>query len=324
MPNRRAVLSTITALALARAAPAWAQAGSAKIINGFPAGGTVDTTSRRIAEAWRGRLGDQVLVENKVGAGGRIAVEGIKNAAPDGNTVLLSPASMMTIYPHVYRKLSYNPATDVTPVTPVCNYACAFVVGPAVPAEVKTILQFADWAKANPKLANFASPAAGSMPHFLGVQLAQALGVAMTHVPDRGSAPAIQDLLGGQVPSCMTVLGEYLPYLAGGKLRVLGVTSPERSRFMPDQPTFTELGMKPVTGVESYGLFLPPKTPAAIVDRTNDLARVALREKAVQEGLARVGFEPLWLRADEYAAQLARERAQWAPIVKASGFSSDD
>lgn len=295
-----------------------------RILVGFPAGGSVDVSARRLAEAWRGRMAETVLVEQKVGAGGRLAVMTLKDAAPDGQTLLLSPSSMFTIYPHVYRKLAYRAEADAIPVSPVANATCGFGVGPMVPAAVKTLGQFVDWAKANPQNAAFASPAAGAMPHFLGNQFERAAGIKLTHVPYRGAAPGMQDLMGGQIAAGCFIVGDYLPHLASGRVRILGITDARRSRFVPEVPTFEEQGFKGIEGVESYGLFLPARTPAAIVERAYDLAKLALRESAVTEGLAKLGFEPASAAPADYARRLAREREQWGPVVKASGFSSDD
>ena len=295
-----------------------------RILVGFPAGGSVDVSARRVAEAWRGRLAENVLVEQRVGAGGRLAVTALRDAPADGGTLLMSPSSMFTIYPHVYRKLAYKPDTDAIAVSPIANATCGFGVGPMVPASVKTMGDFAAWAKAHPEQSSYASPAAGAMPHFLGDQFKRAAGITLTHVPYRGAAPGLQDLMGGQIASGCFILGDLLPYVAGGRVRVLGVTDHERSRFAPEVPTFGEQGFKGIIGVETYGLFLPPKTPSAVVDKVFDLVRVALREKQVVEGLAKLGFEPLSMQPADYARRLAAERAQWGPIVAASGFSSDD
>ena len=295
-----------------------------RILVGFPAGGSVDVSARRVAEAWRGRLAETVLVEQRVGAGGRLAITALKDAPADGGTLLMSPSSMFTIYPHVYRKLAYKPDTDAIAVSPIANATCGFGVGPMVPASVKTLSDFVAWAKAHPEQSAYATPAAGAMPHFLGDQFKRAAGITLTHVPYRGAAPGLQDLMGGQIASGCFILGDFLPHLPGGRLRILGVTDHERSRFAPEVPTFTEQGFKGIIGVETYGLFLPPKTPASIVDKMSDLVRVALREKQVVEGLAKLGFEPLAMTPADYARRLAAERVQWGPIVQASGFSSDD
>ena len=316
-------IALLAGLAAARV-HAQGQAGLPRILVGFPAGGSADATARRLSEAWRGRLADQVLVDNKVGAGGRIAVGALKDAAPDGQTMLLSPASMFTIYQHAFRKLQYNPATDVTPVSPVCEFAFGFGIGPKVPDTVKTVAQYLDWAKANPRESAYASPAAGAAPHFLGDMLSRASGVAMQHVPYRGAAPGLQDLMGGQIASAMETLGDFLPHMSSGRVRVLAVTSTSRSRFLPEVPTFTEQGFKTLVATETYGLFLPAKAQSALTDKLHELVRVALREKAMVDGLAKLGFEPVAKAPDEYARLLAAEREQWGPIVKASGFSSDD
>lgn len=320
MMDRRHLLAALAAGPFA----ARAQGQPPRILVGFPAGGSVDTTARRFADFARGKLAETVLVEQKVGAGGRIAIAGLKDAAPDGQTLLLSPSSMFTIYPHAYRKLAYNAATDVIAVAPLALSTCGFGVGPMVPAAVKTLAQLADWLKANPDKAAYASPAAGAMPHFLGNQFDHAAGLKLTHAPYRGAAPGMQDLMGGQIASGCFSIGDFLPHLASGRVRLLGVTDKARSRFAPDVPTFEEQGYKGIVGVESYGLFLPAKAPKAVVDKLADIARAAVRDPAVVEALAKLGFEPLGLGSAEYTRRLAAERDYWGPVVKASGFSSDD
>lgn len=320
MIDRRHLLASLAALPLA----ARAQGQPPRILVGFPAGGSVDATARRFADFARGKIADTVLVEQKVGAGGRIAIAGLKDAAPDGQTLLISPSSMFTIYPHAYRKLAYNPAVDVVAVAPLALSTCGFGVGPMVPAGVKTLAQFADWAKTNADKAAYASPAAGAMPHFLGNQFERAAGLKLTHVPYRGAAPGMQDLMGGQIPSGCFSIGDFLPHLASGRVRLLGVTDKARSRFAPDVATFEEQGFKGIVGVESYGLFVPAKTPQAVIDKLADAARAAVREPVVIEALAKLGFEPLSLPPADYAKRLAAEREYWGPVVKASGFSSDD
>jgi tripartite-type tricarboxylate transporter receptor subunit TctC len=320
MMDRRHLLAALAALPLA----ARAQGQPPRIYVGFPAGGSVDTTARRFAEFARGKLAETVIVEQKVGAGGRIAIAGLKDAAPDGQTLLISPSSMFTIYPHAYRKLAYNPAADVIPVAPLALSTCGFGVGPMVPATVKTLAQFADWAKANADKAAYASPAAGAMPHFLGNQFEHAAGLKLTHAPYRGAAPGMQDLMGGQIASGCFSIGDFLPHLASGRVRLLGVTDKARSRFAPDIPTFEEQGFKGIVGVESYGLFVPARTPQAVIDKLADVARAAVREPSVVEALGKLGFEPLSLAPADYAKRLVAEREYWGPVVKASGFSSDD
>ena len=265
-----------------------------------------------------------MIVENRVGAGGRLAVTGLKEAAADGRTLLLTPDSVFTIYTSVYRRLGYDPSLDFSPVSPVCAFAFALGVGPRVPDTVRTLADFVAWVKADPGRAQFGVPAAGSAPHFLGDVFYRAIGVTPAHVPYRGSAPAIQDLVGGHIPAVVTVLGDFLPHRTQPGMRMLAVTSATRSRFMPDVPTFTEQGYAAVTGIENYGIFLPSRAPAAMVDGVARLVREAVAVPAVVEGLSRVGMDPFAQTPQAYAQFLDKERVQWRPIVAASGFALDE
>ncbi len=196
-----------------------------KIITGFPPGGTSDTLCRRVAEGLKGSSYAKVaLVENKAGAGGQIAIQAMKGALTDGSVILQTPASMLMIYPHIYKKLAYDPFVDVTAITMACTFDFAWAVGPAVPATVKSVPDFLAWCKANPTMANFGSPAAGSVPHFIGVLLGQSAGIELKHVAYRGTQPAIQDLVAGQVQAVSGPVGEFLQQAAAGKIRILGVS----------------------------------------------------------------------------------------------------
>ncbi len=327
-PTRREILMGLVGgiAAASVAAPTRAQpfTGVSRLLCGFPAGGTADLTSRLFAEAWRGKLAENVIVENRVGAGGRLAVTGLKEAAADGRTLLLTPDSVFTIYTSVYRRLGYDPSLDFSPVSPVCTFAFALGVGPRVPDTVRTLADFVAWVKADPARAQFGVPAAGSAPHFLGDVFYRAIGVTPAHVPYRGSAPAIQDLVGGHIPAVVTVLGDFLPHRTQPGVRMLAVTSATRSRFMPDVPTFTEQGYAAVTGIENYGIFLPSRAPAAMVDGVARLVREAVAVPAIVEGLARVGMDPFAQTPQAYAQFLDKERVQWRPIVAASGFALDE
>ncbi|CAM4173826.1 Bug family tripartite tricarboxylate transporter substrate binding protein [Paracidovorax anthurii] len=322
--DRRGAGLALAALCLGMAGGARAQQGVQRILVGFPAGGSIDVVARRIAESWRARTGATTVVESRTGAGGRIALAALKDAPPDGLTLVLSPSSMLTIYPHVFKRLQYRPATDFIPVAPVALSTCGFMVGPKVPESVRTLRQFVEWAKGRPVLEGYASPAAGAMPHFIGSQFASAAGIALTHVPYRGAAPGLQELMGGQVASGCFSVGDCLPHIPTGRVRVLAVSDTRRSRFLPDVPTFAEQGFTGIQGVESYGLYLPARTPAAAVERWADAARQAVREPAVVEALAKLGFEPASGTPEEFARQLTQERDRWGPVVAASGFSSEE
>ncbi len=295
-----------------------------RIVTGFPPGGTSDTLCRRVAEGLRGGTFVKVaVVENKAGAGGQIAVQSMKGAATDGSVILQTPASMLAIYPHIYKKLAYDVFTDVTPVTLACEFEFGFAVGPAVPAEIKTVPDFLAWCKANPTHANFGSPAAGSVPHFIGVLLGQSAGVEMKHVAYRGSQPAIQDLIGGQIQAVSAPIGEFLQQVAAGKARLLGTSGDTRSRFTPGVPTYTEQGLKDMVFSEWFGFFLPGGVDVPVVMRANEALRGALKAKDVIDGLAVMGLEVLSSTPAELALRLKADHDRWGPIVRKIGFTAD-
>jgi tripartite-type tricarboxylate transporter receptor subunit TctC len=327
MLSRRGFMAASTlGFALDLAPAAFAQVGGqvTRIVTGFPPGGSSDTVARLLAEKIRGSYAPNVIVENRPGAGGRIGLEAVKNAPADGSTMILTPASMIVIYPHIYKKLAYDPLRDFAPVTTVCTFTFAFSVGPAVPAAVKSVGDFVQWAKANPTKASFGSPAAGSVPHFTGVMLGRAAGIELAHVAFRGGAPAIQDLIGGHIPASINVLGEALPHVPAGQLRVLATTAAKRSRFLPDVPTLAESGFPEIDAGEWFGIFAPAATPPDTVARLNAALVDALRSKEIVDGLAKFGFEPAGTSPAEFAQSIREQHARWAPIVQASGFSAED
>ncbi|MDR6855726.1 Bug family tripartite tricarboxylate transporter substrate binding protein [Variovorax guangxiensis] len=298
--------------------------GNASIVSGFPAGGMGDHVARPLAEKLRGKYAAGVVVESKTGAGGRIAVEYVKRAAPDGLTILQIPSSPMTLYPNTYKKLNYDPLADFLPVTSTVNYAFVLTAGPGLPAEVKTLSDYVKWAKANPSQASYGVPAAGSALHFVGMMLQKASGAALTAVAYRGGAPLLNDVLGGQVPVSVNVLGEVMPHIRAGKLRGLAVSSAQRSPFLPEVPTFVEQGFGDIVVQEWLGWFLPARTPAATVERLNALVRDGLQAPELVEGLAKVGLQPVHQSAEEFARIVRADQQRWAPIVKAANFTAED
>jgi tripartite-type tricarboxylate transporter receptor subunit TctC len=296
-----------------------------KIVNGFPAGGSADVTSRRIGEKLGGSAytKNAAVVENKTGAAGRIAVETVKNAAPDGATLLLTPYSMMSIYPHIYKQLSYDPFKDLTPVCMASLLTHGLAVGPLVPASVKTVKDYLAWAKANPKDANYGSPAAGSTPHFLGALLGLESGVDLKHVPYRGSIPGITDVIGGQLASMVTPHGDFLPNHRAGKLRIIATSGKTRSPFVPEVPTFAEQGFPDLVVEEWFGFYAPAKTPTAVVASANTAINAALKEKTVIDSLALSGMVPVGGSADDMARSMQYYFEFWGPLVKKIGFTAE-
>lgn len=303
---------------------AQAQAEIVRVICGYAPGGTSDTISRRIGDKLAGTYAKAAVVENRAGAAGRIAIDAVKTAAPDGATLLMTPGSMLFIYPHIYKNLSYNPTTDLMPVSTAANIVHAIAVGPMVPESVKDIAGFIAWCKANPSLANYGSPAAGSTPHFVGTMVEKAAKVQMNHVAFKGTQPAIVDLMGGQIAAVCGPDGEFLPHMKSGRIRVLATTGQTRSRFHPDVATFAEQGMKDVVVQEWFGFFMPAKTPQDAVDRASVAIRNALKTKEVVDSFNLMGLDPAGSTPAELAARLKADLAFWAPIVKATGFTPEN
>ncbi len=325
--TRRQIIQSTSAAALLAAvgqrAFAQAQPEVLRIITGFAAGGTSDTICRRLGTKLAPDYAKTAVVENRTGAGGQIAIQFVKAAAPDGATLLQTPTSMLTIYPHIYKKLPYDPIADLTPVSLGCVFDFGLAVGPAVPLSVKTVPEFLAWAKANPMGANFGSPAAGSTPHFIGALLGKSGGVELKHAAYRGTQPAMLDLLGSNISAVSGPIGDLTQHLPTGKVRILGVSGAKRSRFAPDVATYEEQGIKDMTHSEWFAFFLPAKASPEVVARLNAAMKSALVQKDVVDGLNGFGLEAMSSTPAELADLLKRDTAKWAPIVKAVGFTAE-
>ncbi len=327
MTTRRHLIQSASALAaFGPLSPLIARAQAleqVKIINGFPAGGTADTTSRRVGENLRGSryTSNAAVVENKPGAGGRIACETVKNAAPDGRTLLLTPYSCTSVYPHIYTKLSYDPFKDLMPVSIAAVMHHGLAVGPLVPASVKTVKDYVAWCKANPEKASYGSPAAGSLPHFLGALLSGYSGVALTHVPYRGSVPGVADMIGSQIASMFTPSGDFLANHKAGKIRMIATSGPIRSPFSPEVATFTEQGFPDLMVEEWFGFYAPARTPSAIIDSANTAINAALKDPAVISGLGTFGLAAAGSSVREMDKSQRDAYYRWGPLVKHLGFT---
>jgi tripartite-type tricarboxylate transporter receptor subunit TctC len=313
-------------LAALIAFPAWAQviAKPLRVIVPFPAGGGTDVLARIVADKLRGMYAPAVIVENRVGASGRSGVEAVKHAEPDGATLLFTPDFLMTVYPHSFRKLSYDPLADFAPVAIVARSQLALAAGPAVPASVQTARDYVQWARSDPKNAFFATTSAGGTPHFVGVMLAKAAGVELAPVHYKGGAPALQDLLGGQIPVSINPIGEVLPYVRSGKLRILATTGAERSGFLPDVPTLSEVGYRDVVVQAWLGFLAPARTPPGTVAKLADAVALAARSTDAAENIQKFGMQPSSSGPAAFAATLKADLERWAPIVKSSGFTAED
>lgn len=293
----------------------------ARIISGFPPGGTIDVLARRVADKLRGNYAVNMVVENKPGAAGQIGVITLKDANPNGSVMLLTPSSMLSIYPFTYPKLQYK-LDDVAPVSVGAYINHGLAVGPAVPDSVKTLKDFLAWAKANEGKANFGSPGAGSMPHLIGVLLGKSSGVDLKHIPYRGTVPGVQDLLGGQIASFCGPIGDYLPHVKTGKLRVLAISGKSRSPFLPQSPTLRELG-HPLTVREWYGFFLPGKARLEVVRRASAYLQPALAQPDLIEYGKQFGLEIQSSSAPALAELLQADANEWRGLINEVGFTAE-
>lgn len=320
--QRRTFLSSASLLAsISQTALAQEGLNLATIVNGFQAGGTSDNLCRRVAQKLQPDYAKSAVVENRTGAGGQIAISYVKGRPADGSTILQTNLSILSIYPHIYKKLPYNAMVDFAPVSLGCILDNGFAVGNAVPTTVKTVPEFLAWAKANPALANFGSPAAGATPHFAGVLLGKSAGVDLKHAAYRGSQPALLDLIGGNISAFCGPIGDMMQHLPFGKVRVLGVASNKRSRFLPEVPTLQEQGLKEMVHPDWCAFLVPAKTPAATINRLNTAIREALSHKDVVDGLASFGLEAMASSPAELGSLMSQQTAKWGPIVQQIGFT---
>jgi len=322
MVTRRRFLGA--GLSLAGALPFAARAQSletARILVGFPPGGTTDIMARKVADKLRGPYARAVIVENRPGAGGQLGVVALKDAPADGSVMLLTPSSMLSIYPYTYRKLQYA-LEDVAPVSLAMYTHHVLSVGPAVPESVKTLKDFFAWAKANPDKAAYGSPGAGSMPHLVGVLIGKASGTELRHVAYRGSAPGIQYLLGGQIASFAGPVGDVITHSKAGKVRVLAVSGAERNAFLPTVPTMREQGMSFAVR-EWYAFFMPARASSAITQRASAAMRPVLADAEVIEFAKQFGLEAQGSTPQELAGLLKADATEWGGLVKETGFSAD-
>lgn len=326
MTTRRQFTSTCATLALfGTSLPllASAQTGDlVKVLIGFPPGGSGDIVGRRLAERLREETGSTFIIDNRPGAGGQVAVSAIKAAAPDGNTLLLSPPAPFTVYPFTYKSLPYRP-DDALPVSPVSDFAFGFAVGPAVPESVRTLKDFLAWAKAHPEKAMFGSPAAGSTPHLLGSMVAKAAGVEMTHVAYRGDGPGLQDLMGGQVASTVNPITTMLEYHRAGRIRILAVSNPTRLATLPDVPTFTESRLPALELVEWYGLFAPAKLAPAPLGAIGAQLKRVMQTPELQAAARRLEVIPRYEDGAGLTRLLQQDQARWTAQVAATGIQLD-
>lgn len=331
--RRQFVTSFAAAAALPGAAwhtRAWAQGAGQPLLKqltivvAFPAGGATDSVARLVGEhALRGYYAENVVVENRAGASGRVGTEHVKNRPGDGATMLFTPAFPMVIFPHIYKKMAYDTLADFVPVAPTSKGNLGLAIGPAVPSSITTLPEFVAWCKANPDQSNFGT-ASGSGQHFAGVMFGHNAGIDFRLVPYKGGAPAVVDLLGGHVSSTVSPLPEIIQHAADGKIRILATTGAKRSRFLPNVPTMTEYGYRDVVFQDWSGFLAPAKTPPELVARANAAISAYVRSEKGADALARLGTEADAQSVPEFAATVKASWERYRDIVRLTGFTAED
>ncbi len=313
-----------TLLGASSAGNVWAQGkiDTLKIIVGFPPGGTTDAFARRVGEKLRGIYATNVIIENRPGVGGQIGVTTLKNSPGDGTAMLYTPASMLTVYPHSYSKLPYA-QSDVAPISIGHATDHAFVVGSAVPADVTNLRQYITWAKANPGKVNVGNPGAGSMPHLLAGRFATLAGIESTNVPFPGSGPGIPQVLGGQISTMSSPLGDWVQHVKTGRVRILATSGPTRSPFVDNVPTFKEQGFDELVIREWFGFFLPATASQAVRDRASTFLRASLIQPDVVASMAPLAAHVDPVTQDQFAVRMKSDSEFAGRLVKALGFRAD-
>lgn len=302
--------SSVALFASLVAGAAWAQPAAypqqpVKLVVGFAAGGPSDIVARAFADQAAKSLSQTIVVENRPGANAVIATEAVAAAKPDGLT-LLAAATNHTMIPALYAgRIKFDAAKSFVPVCTLASSATVLVVGPAMP--VRTVAEFLDRVKAKPGAATYATPGQGSSPHLATEQFSKLTGVSMVHVPYKGAAPAVTDLLGGQVDLSFATVGSVLPHIRSGKLTALAVASRQRSALLPQVPTFDEVGVKGFVIDTWYGLLAPAGTPPEALRVLTREAQGFAQSTAVRERLAGAGLEPQGLCGEAFATQVAHE-----------------
>ncbi|MFN0305456.1 MAG: Bug family tripartite tricarboxylate transporter substrate binding protein [Burkholderiales bacterium] len=312
------VIAAAPSIAFAQAYPTKAL----RLIVPFPAGGPADLFGRALGQGMSANLGQPVVIENRAGAGGLIGVDAAAKAAPDGYTLALNSASAVSIAPYSMDKMPFDPRKDLALITTVVRVPEVLIVHPSMPA--KNLDELIAYAKANPNKINFASAGSGSITHLAVELLKVEAKIEMVHVPYKGAAPAVTDLLGGQVQMAILDVPVVLQHIRAGKLRAIVMASGTRASSLPDVPSTVEANYPKVNSDNWYGLVAPSATPAAVLKRIHDAAMVALRSPEVIEQYAKVSAVAVPSTPEEYSAYLTSEQAKWGAIVKAIGFRATE
>ena len=290
-----------------------------KIMVGFPPGGSADILARMLAEALREDFGT-IVVENKPGAGGRIALNAVKVAKPDGQTVIVLPSGPMVLFPHVYKKLDYDAVNDFTPVSQIARFQFGVVSGPA--SNVKNVAEMVAKAKMDAGKSSYGTPGAGTLPHFMGVLMEQSAGISLNHVPFQGGAPANNALLGGHIDYKFDVVSETAEMHRAGKARIIAVTGSQRDPQVPEVPTLKEAGVN-MEATAWFAMYGPAGLKGEAFTRLEKAMMKITRSPAMKEKMTKLGYEPIGSSSAELAAAQKVDLARWEKPIKATGVQLD-
>jgi tripartite-type tricarboxylate transporter receptor subunit TctC len=313
--TRRTLLATaLAAPVMARAQGAWAPSRPIRFVVPFPPGGATDVVARVLGERMQEKLGQPVTVENRTGAGGNVGVENVVRSAPDGHSILMGTTGTLTINPHLYANMGFNPAADLAGVSMAFTTDHVLIVHPSVPAQ--TAQEFLALVRAQPGRLSYGSGGNGTSTHLVPELFKLVSGLDLQHVPYRGSAPALNDTVAGNVQVMLDQLPSALSMIQGGRVRALAVTGPRRSSVLPNLPTMAELGLAGAEATSWGAVMAPSGTPAPVVERLNAVIREALAEPAVQQRLAAAGADAVSSTPAELATTMRSETEKWGRVVR--------
>ncbi len=320
MVVRKAIVAAALAVLSLTVSPTQAADPPLRLVYGYQAGGIGDALIRGIGDKLQASLNRTVIVENKTGADGRVGIMAVKMAQPSGDVLLFTPFAGMSIFPSTYKKLDYDPVTDFAPIAQVASFDLGLAVGKLVPA--KDIKELAAWLKANPKQANAGVPGLGSLPHFMVLSFAKAAGAELVTLPFRGSAGALSELIAGNIAVSSTPVADVTEHAKAGRLKLLVTSGATRSPISPDVPTFKESGYD-IEGSGWYGLYAPAGTPPAVIAKLNTAVVAAVQAQDMKKRFLDLGLVVTGTTPQQLAQIQKRDREFWAPVIKASGFTSD-
>lgn len=316
---RRALALTVLSLSVLSPGVFAQDKAPLKILVGFPPGGSADVLARMVADALKDDFGP-IVVDNKPGAGGRIALNMTKGAKPDGQTVIILPSGPMVLFPHVYKKLDYDAVKDFTPISQIARFQFGVVSGPA--SNVKNVAEMVAKAKSDPNSASYGTPGAGTLPHFMGVLMEQSAGITLNHIPFQGGAPANTALLGGHIGYKFDVVSETAELHRTGKARIIAVTGTQRDPQVPEVPTLRESGIN-MEATAWFAMYGPAGLRGETLARLEKAMMKITREPAMRDKLVKLGYEPIGSNSADLAAAQRTDLARWEKPIKATGVQLD-